>query len=61
MSIFDKAKDLARKNADKVEQGIDKLGDVIDEKTGGKYADKVDLAQEKLKGIVADGEANDGA
>ena len=49
MSMFDKAKDLLGEHADKVDQGVDKLGDLIDEKTGGEHADKVDSAQEKIK------------
>jgi hypothetical protein len=49
MSMFDKAKDLLGEHADKVDEGIDKLGDLIDEKTGGEHADKVDSAQEKIK------------
>ena len=49
MSMFDKAKDLLSEHGDQVDEGIDKLGDLIDEKTGGEHADKVDMAQEKLK------------
>jgi hypothetical protein len=49
MSMFDKAKDLLNEHADQVDEGIDKLGDLVDEKTGGEHADKVDTAQEKLK------------
>ena len=49
MSMFDKAKDLLGEHGDKVDEGIDKLGDLFDEKTGGEHADKVDTAQEKLK------------
>ncbi len=49
MSMFDKAKDLLGEHGDKVDQGIDKLGDLIDEKTDGQHVDKVDTAQEKLK------------
>jgi hypothetical protein len=49
MSMFDKAKDLLSEHGDKVDEGIDKLGDLIDEKTGGEHVDKVDTAQEKLK------------
>ena len=49
MSMFDKAKDLLGEHGDKVDEGIDKLGDLIDDKTGGEHADKVDTAQEKLK------------
>ncbi|AVH24974.1 antitoxin [Nocardia cyriacigeorgica] len=44
--------DLAAKNADKVDAVIDKAGDIVDQKTGGKYADKVDTAQEAAKNAV---------
>ena len=49
MSMFDKAKDLLGQHGDKVDQGIEKLGDLVDEKTGGQHADKVDTAQEKIR------------
>ena len=32
----------------------EKAGDFVDEKTGGQYADKVDMAQEKVKEIADD-------
>lgn len=54
MSAFDNIKDQASKaaseNPDKVEQfsdqGIEKAGDAVDQKTGGKFSDKVDQAQQ---------------
>lgn len=53
MGLFDaakdaaaKGKDLAREHSDQVQDGIEKAGDLVDDKTGGKYADKVDKAQE---------------
>jgi len=49
-----KAKDLAGKNKDKVNQGIDKVGDIVDEKTDDKYADQVDKGQEVAKDFVED-------
>ena len=52
--ITDKAKDLLHKNEEKVEQGIDKAADVIDEKTGHKHTDKIDSAVEKIKGAIGD-------
>ncbi len=55
MGLFDKAKDLAGKHADKVEGAIEKVADVVDEKTGGKYSDKIDQGAEAAKGLV-DGE-----
>lgn len=52
MGFLDKAKDLLSQNADKVEQAIDKAGDVIDEKTQGKYSGAVDKAQEAAKNAI---------
>jgi hypothetical protein len=39
-------------HADSIKGGIDKAGNVVDEKTHGKYTDKVTAAQDKGKGIV---------
>lgn len=50
MGLFDKAKDLAKKNKRKVAQGVDKATDVVDDKTDGKHTDtleKVDRAAAK--------------
>ena len=52
MGLVDKVKDLLSKNADKVETAIDKAGDVVDQKTQGKYADKVEKVQEAAKKAV---------
>lgn len=49
MSFLDKAKDLVSKNADKVEQAIDKAGDIVDNKTQGKYTGAVDKVQDAAK------------
>lgn len=47
--LANKAKEFAAKNPDKVDRAIDKAGDIVDSKTGGKYADKVDKAQDAAK------------
>ena len=39
---IDKAKGLAAKNADKISGAVDKATSTIDQKTGGKYKDKLD-------------------
>lgn len=57
MSLIDKAKQFLDDNPDKVRQGIEKVGDVIDDKTGGKYADKIDRVQEEAAKRLGDGEA----
>ena len=49
MSIIEKVKDLLGRHSDKLEQGIDKTGEIINDKTGGKYSDQVQSAQEKAK------------
>jgi uncharacterized protein YjbJ (UPF0337 family) len=49
MSFLDKAKDLIESNAEKVGEAIDKVGDIVDEKTGGKFKDAVDKVQDAAK------------
>ncbi|MHA7661972.1 antitoxin [Mycolicibacterium sp. HS_4_1] len=53
MGFLDKVKDLAAQNADKVEAAIEKVGDIVDEKTDGKFKSVVDSAQEAAKKAVA--------
>jgi MT0933-like antitoxin protein len=52
MAFLDKVKNLLSKNADKVDTAIDKAGDIVDQKTQGKYADKVDKVQDAAKKAV---------
>jgi hypothetical protein len=52
MAILDKVKNLLAKNADKVDTAIDKAGDIVDQKTQGKYAQHVDKVQEAAKKAV---------
>ncbi|MFC5722568.1 antitoxin [Streptomyces gamaensis] len=49
MSVLDKLKQMLKGHEDQAGKGIDKAGDMFDEKTGGKYSGQVDAAQEKLK------------
>lgn len=42
------AGELAREHGPRLEEALGKLGDVIDDKTGGKYADTVASAREKV-------------
>ena len=61
MGLFDKAKKLAEEHADQVEQAIDKVADVVDDKTGGKYADKIDKGAEAAKGFIGDDDGGEPA
>ena len=45
MGILDYLGDLAKQHEDRIEQGIEQVGNTIDDKTGGKYAGQVDQAQ----------------
>lgn len=56
MGLFDKAKDLASEHGDKLETLVDKAGDVVDDKTGGKHAEHVDKVQDALRDRLADGD-----
>ena len=50
--LVDKGKQAAAENSDKIEDAVEKAGDFVDEKTGGKYADKVDKVQEAVKKAI---------
>ena len=58
MGIFDKAKDALSGHSEQVAAAIDKAGDLVDEKTEGKYAEQVDkgqdMARDKLTDMKAD-------
>jgi phage shock protein A len=46
MGIFDKAKDALSGQGEQVESGVEKAGDMVDEKTGDKYTEHVDKGQD---------------
>jgi hypothetical protein len=52
MAFLDTIKNLLSKNADKVDTAIDKAGDIVDQKTQGKYAQHVDKVQDAAKNAV---------
>jgi hypothetical protein len=52
MGFLDKVKDLMSKNKGAVESAIDKAGDVVDQKTQGKYAQQVEKVQDAAKKAV---------
>ncbi|MFI2205890.1 antitoxin [Streptomyces sp. NPDC020192] len=45
----DKVSDLARQHGDKVTHGIDKAAKAVDERTKGKYSDKIHAGTGKAK------------
>jgi MT0933-like antitoxin protein len=52
MGFMDKVKGLLSQNSDKVDAAIDKAGDLLDDKTQGKYKDTVDKVQDAAKKAV---------
>jgi hypothetical protein len=52
MGFLDKVKGLVSKNANAVETAIDKAGDIVDQKTQGKYAGQIDKVQDAAKKAV---------
>ena len=49
---FKKAKGMAAENKDAVKDGIEKAGDFVDDKTGGKYSEQVDKGQDAASDFV---------
>ena len=54
MGIFDKAKDALGEHTDQVDTAVEKGGDFVDEKTGGKYVGQVDQGQDLAKDKLGD-------
>ena len=54
MGIFDKAKDLVNEHNDKVDQGIDKAAEIIDEKTGGQHTEQIHHGAQQAKDAMDD-------
>ena len=57
---IDKAKDFVKGHPDQAQQGLDKAEELINERTGGQYAEKIDQGTDALKeqlGLPADGDA----
>lgn len=52
MAMFDKVKNWVSKNPDKAGQAIEKAGNLFDQKTKGKYTDKVNKAQSAARTYV---------
>lgn len=49
MGIFDKARDLAGRHSDQVGDGLDRAGEVVDERTGGRHSEHIDTGVDAAK------------
>ncbi len=54
MGLFDKAKDLADQNKDKIADGVDKATDMADDQTDGKYREHLDKVDDAVKKYADD-------
>ncbi|WP_328899000.1 MULTISPECIES: antitoxin [unclassified Streptomyces] len=54
MGMLDKIKDMIKGHPDQARQGVEKGGDYVDKKTGGKYGGQVDSAQQKMNDQFGD-------
>jgi hypothetical protein len=64
MGFLDKLKGMTTKavdqHGDKISEGVSKAGEAIDEKTGGKYTDKIKQGEKKVDdGLDSLDERND--
>ncbi|WP_077798358.1 antitoxin [Streptomyces sp. JHA26] len=48
----DKVSDLAQQHGDKIDRGLDKVARTVDERTKGKYSDRIRTGTGKAKGAV---------
>ncbi|MCQ4210305.1 MULTISPECIES: antitoxin [Streptomyces] len=48
----EKVSGLAQQHGDKIDQGLEKAAKVVDDKTKGKYSDKIQQGTDKAKGAL---------
>src|SRR5438309_928924 len=51
-ALKDRAAEMMSKHGDQAGQGLDKAGQMIDEKTGGKYSDQINTGVGKAKDML---------
>ncbi|MFC4020881.1 antitoxin [Micromonospora sp. GCM10011542] len=54
--FMDKAKDFADQHDKQVDQGLDKAGDMADQRTGGKYDDQIDKGVDQAQARTGEGD-----
>lgn len=48
MSVIDKLKGMLKGHEDQAHQGVQKAGDLADQKTGDKYGSQINTAEQKI-------------
>jgi hypothetical protein len=52
MGLLDKIKGMLGQHKDQAKGAVEKAGDTVDDKTGGKYSSQVDTAQAKADDFI---------
>ncbi|MFC9627830.1 antitoxin [Streptomyces mirabilis] len=51
-NLKDKAEELAEAHGDTISDGLEKAGDIVDDKTDGTYTDKIETGVDKAREYV---------
>jgi hypothetical protein len=54
--FMDKAKDVAGEHDDQIDKGLERAGDEADERTGGKYGEKIDKGVDEAQQRTGQGD-----
>ena len=57
MGFMDKAKDFADDHDKQVDEGIEKAGDKVDERTGNKHSDQIDKGVDQAQKRTGSGDS----
>lgn len=55
----DKAKEFADQHSDQVDTGVEKAGDAVDQKTGGRFGNQIDQGEQGAEDYLGTGGQND--
>jgi hypothetical protein len=61
MGFMDKVKGMLSGHSAQTDKGIERGGDMLDDRTGGKYADKVDKGQDAARDALRKTDEEGGA
>jgi len=56
MSFLDKAKDFLDQHDEQVDKALDKIGDVVDQRTGGKYTSQIEKGVQEAQKRTGEGD-----
>ncbi|MFI5931697.1 antitoxin [Actinoplanes sp. NPDC051494] len=59
MGFMDKAKNFADQHDEQVDQGLEKAGDQIDTRTGGKHSDQIDKGVDQAQARTGEGDTRE--